>query len=314
MNRAMRPLWIGFGVFLFSFLGMAVFLIAPWSRPVAGDGWQARLPIPTLPPKATTEGPWSLIEAVGSARFRVGLMPFRGDSVDEMVRTVHEFHPRPVERVSLTSVPGVFLLSGSKKYWRATLLFPVEGRLFRAEALEDHGNAADPLFRVSSMAASIGVGSGGAPALAMDPEELDHLLRPLISRHLVGTWTVFRWMIPFLALLLGFSLTIIRLAGRLPTRPPGAPVPYRAEAYVPLDIHRGRFVRRKTIGALVLDSQGLHISSLGRPILEVPQRELGMVQEIRQGDPSSGYEVVRGPIRVRFHPKDPAAWAPFFHP
>lgn len=308
MNRTYRSLIAGMLAMMLLFWGIRVFLSPPWSRTVEGDGWRVRMPMPSLGPEAVVEGAWTLVEAIGSARFRVGTMPLSSPADQALDLAADELHRSPVERVPLPSIPGWFLLSGAGKSWRTTLIFPSGDRLFRVEAWEDRGNAAEPLWQVARMAASLETGPGGIPAIPADPENLEAVVRAAVGRHLVEMDAIFPWMIPLVGLIFAVVILMVRIAGRLPARPPGSPSARLSEADVSLEIRKGRLFRRRTVGALVLDSEGLHIFTMGREIVKIPAAQLSSLRRVpgtRSGRP---FEVLQGRLRVLLYPRDPEAW------
>lgn len=306
MNRTYRSLIVGMVALVLMLLGIRVFLSPPWSRAVSGDGWQARMPMPALSPRTVVEGPWRMVETVGAARFRIGAMPSPGEMPLDQV--AQELHCSPVERIPIRPLRGWFLLSGAQKSWRATLIFPLRDRVFRVEAWEDRGNAAEPLWAVASMAASLEAGPEGSLTVPLDQEDLEAIVRPAISRHLVGMDAIFPWMIPLVLLIFAVVLVAVRVSGRIPDRPPGSPPVILSEAQVSLEIRKGRFGRRQTVGALVLDSEGLHLYTMGRRFMTVPSRELASVRRVPGTRPGRPFEVVQESMRVRFHPGSPEAW------
>jgi len=308
VNRTTRSLVAGMVAIGLLFLAIRVFLAPPWHRTVEGDGWRARLPMPSLSPRRITEDRWTLLEAVGSARFRVGTMPLASTASRAMDQAAAELHASPLERIPIAAIQGLFVLSGSGKRWRATLLFPVGDRLFRVESFEDRGNALEPLQTVAGIAASLEIQPEGAPAISLDEEDLEGIVGPAIARHLVGMDTVFVWVYPLLLLIFGLVFLSVRFAGRLPARPPGAPPVRLAEAQVSLDFRKGRWVRRQTVGAIALDAEGLHLYTMGREVATVPSGDLRSVQRVPGSSPRRPFEVLQGPLRIRFHPSSPEAW------
>ncbi len=308
MNRTYRSLFAGMLAMMLLFLGLRVFLSPPWSRTVEGDGWRAQMPMPSLGPEKVVEGPWTLVEAVGSARFRVGTMPLSLPAGRALDLAADDLHCSPVERVPLPSMPGWFLLSGAGKSWRATLIFPSGDRLFRVEAWENRGNAAEPLRQVARMAASLEMGEEGVPAMPVDPDALEAIVGTAVGRHLIGMDAILPWMVPLVGLIFGVVFVVVRIAGRIPPRAPGAPPARLAEAGVSLEIRKGRLVRRQTVGALVLDSEGLHVFTMGREIVKVPAAQLTSVRRApgtRSGRP---FDLRQDNLRILFYPRDPEAW------
>lgn len=289
--------------------GLSAFLAPGWFGPVEGDGWRAELPRLALAPARYAEGPWTFVAATGSAEFRVGTRPANGPTAVVLAESATAWHPRPVERIAVPSLDGTFLLSGRGKQWRATLLFPAGGRIFAVESVESRGNAAEPLLAVSRIAASLEVEGPGFPFVAPPREVLEAAVRPAVERHLVGMGVILPGLLPILLVTLGVALAVLWYGGRLPERAPGAPPPLLAEANVFLEMRRGRWQFRQTVGALVLDADGLRVFTLGREVARIPRPEFPTIRRVPGRGPRRPFEVHRADLRVRFAPSDPARWA-----
>jgi len=295
------------GSVLAVFAGLSLFLEPRLFAPVEGDGWRSELPRLALSHETRTDGPWTSVSRTGAATFRIGTRPLEGAPSADLEAAAAAIHPHPCERIPIPSLSGTFLLSGRGKSWRATLLFPAGGRLFAVESVENRGNAAEPLFAVSRMAARLEV--DGAPLfVAPDAQDLDAAIRPAVNRHLVGMGAVMPVIVPVLLLALGITFALVAFGGRVPARGPGEPPAILSEGHVALTMKRSWWQYRQTVGAMVLDDRGLHVSTLGREVLFVPTSDLHAIRRGAGFGSKRPFVVVKAGLEVRFAPADPHRW------
>ncbi len=312
MKHMVRILALAFGGVILVFCALHLFLQPRWFRTVEGDGWRTDMPMLALSPTRSTEGPWTFVGTDGSASFRVGTLPMSGEPGPALDAAEAALHPRPVERIDVPSLGGRFLLSGRGKSWRASLLFPAGGRVFDVESLEGRGNAAEPLFTVARMVAALEIDASGTSFAAPPEETLDDVIRPAVARHLAGMDTMLPVLVPILLLAFTVAFATIRVSGRVPEPAPGMPPPLRVEGNVFISLRRSRWVFRKTMGALVLGPEGLHVSSLGRELAFVPTSGLGSIRRLPGTGRNRPFRFERNGLEVRFLPDDPDAWQRMF--
>lgn len=291
------------------FVVLTAVLTPTWLTPVAGDGWTADLPRFGTH-EAWERNGWKARRVGFATSLTVAARPMDGPPAAEVAAaTTDAIGPRTVEDVPIPAIDGRFVLSGGGKCWTATLLFPADGRLFWIGSEVRGSNAAESMTVVSRVAASLRLAGTSEPALGLDARDLlDAVVTPAVERHLFPMRRGLPLMALVLALGLGLGTALAAWGGRVPKRPPGSGPVRLAEARVWV-VLRGRWQYRGTVGAAVLDGDGLSVYVMKRRVGHVPAAELHAVRREngRLGGTSFAFE--RDGMRVRFTPADPARWA-----
>lgn len=308
MRHYRRILGLTFGLQIVLFVGIWLALVPMGFAPVDGPDFQADLPR-LWPAEPFAEAPWTGRSAHLTSALHVATTPVTGDPRQALDQAAAELHCDPVESIDLPVGAGRFLLSGRGKHWRATLLLHAPGRLVRVECHQARGNAADPLYAVARMAASVRL-SDPAGASWMPPplEVLEDIVRPAVDRHLMPASKVLPPMMGFLVLVAAGLWLHGRFAGRIPADRPTIPPLRLAEPNVYVESRR-RWQRRGTLGAMVLDGSGLRIYSMGRELAHVPPDRLGAIRRPPGRKADKGFEVDAPKGVVRVFPDDARRWA-----
>lgn len=307
-----RLLWIS-GLALLGSLGLFAILMAVltpvWLAPVEGDGWTADLPRFGTH-EAWERNGWQARRVAFATSVMVAVRPMDGPPSDAVADAAQDaIGKRTVEDVAIPAIEGRFVLSGRGRSWTATLLFPADGRLFWVASEARGSNVAESMTVVSRVAASLRLNGAAEPALGRDARRaLDVVVVPAVERHLFPMRHGLPLMVLLLALGLGFGTALAAWGGRLPKRAPDSPPVRLAAARVWIVLHRP-WRYKSTLGAVVLDDDGLSVFVMARRVAHVPAGELYTVRREIGRAGNATYAIERDGLLVRFTPNDPAPWA-----
>lgn len=308
MRQYRRILGITFGLQIVLFGGIWLALAPACFAPVAGPGFHVELPR-LWPAQPMNDAPWDGLTATLTSALHVATAPVTGSPRQALDQAATALHCAPVESIDLPGDTGRFLLSGRGKHWRATLLLHAPGRLVRVECHQARGNAADPLYAVARIAASVRLdGPEGASWLPPDLDTLQDVVHPAVDRHLIPAAKVLPPMMGFLVLVAAGLWIHGRFAGRIPAGRPTIPPLRLSEANVYVESRR-RWQRRGTLGAMVLDGDGLRVFSMGRELAHVPPDRLGAIRRPSGRKADRGFEIDAPKGVVRVFPDDARRWA-----
>jgi hypothetical protein len=309
MKQLLRVSVLAFLGALALFAALGVALSPALLAPVAGDGWTADLPRFGTHHAWERNG-WTARQVAFATSVTIAVRPMDGPADAEVAAAARDARgARTVEDVAIPQAGARFVLSGGGKCWDATLLVPAGGRLFWIAAETRGSNAAESMSVVSRVAASLRLADADGPALAPDARAaVDAVVVAAVERHLFPL----RKGLPLMALALAGALALgtalAAWGGRLPERPAGSGPARLAEARVWV-VLRGRWQYRGTVGAAVLDGDGLSVYVMKRRVGHLPAGELHAVRRDIGRFGSTSFAFERDGMRIRFTPAAPERWA-----